>query len=245
MKKIAIIGGTGLSALPDLQLTEELQMETPYGAPSAKLQLGELEGKQLVFLPRHGNPHLIPPHRINYRANIWALREFGVDQIVAVNAVGGMGEEMDAGHIAIPDQIIDYTYGREHTFSDSADVDLQHVDFTNPYDEIVRQELLDAATALELPFSKSGCYGATQGPRLESSAEIQRMLRDGCDLVGMTGMPEAALARELDLPYAVISMVVNRAAGLSEGIITMEEIERVMETGMVQVLLLLRRFLQG
>lgn len=244
MKKIAIIGGTGLSALPDLQMTEELQVETPYGVPSAKLQLGELEGKQLVFLPRHGNPHLIPPHRINYRANIWALREFGVDQIVAVNAVGGIGEEMDAGHIAIPDQIIDYTYGREHTFSDSADVDLQHVDFTNPYDEMVRQELLDAATALELPFSNNGCYGATQGPRLESAAEIQRMLRDGCDLVGMTGMPEAALARELDIPYAVISMVVNRAAGLSEGIITMEEIERVMETGMVQVLLLLRRFLQ-
>ena len=244
MEKIAIIGGTGLSALPELQLTEEKQIDTPYGAPSAKLQLGELNGKQLVFLPRHGNPHLIPPHSINYRANIWALREFGVDKIVAVNAVGGIGDEMDAGHIAIPDQIIDYTYGREHTFSDSADVELEHVDFTNPYDEVLRQALVDAATALELPFSKRACYGATQGPRLESAAEIQRMLRDGCDLVGMTGMPEAALARELDLPYAVISMVVNRAAGLSEGIITMEEIERVMETGMVQVLLLLGQFLQ-
>lgn len=243
MKVTGIIGGSGLSALPGLSATGQKEISTPYGACSAILKLGEIARRKLVFLPRHGHPHRIPPHCINYRANIWALREMGVDEIIAVNAVGGIGDRMEAGHIAIPDQIIDYTYGREHTYSDSADVDLQHVDFSYPYDESLRQGLIAAAIALELPVSEQATYGATQGPRLESAAEIVRMANDGCHIVGMTGMPEAALARELDLPYAVISLVVNRAAGLSEGIITMEEIERVMESGMDQVLLLLRHFL--
>jgi 5'-methylthioinosine phosphorylase len=243
MKLIGIIGGSGLTELPGLSRTGQKELNTPYGPCSAALQLGEIARKKLVFLPRHGHPHRIPPHCINYRANIWALREIGVDAIIAVNAVGGIGDHMDAGHIAIPDQIIDYTYGREHTYSDGADVNLQHIDFSYPYDESLRQELLAAAAALELPVSDKATYGATQGPRLESAAEIIRMANDGCHIVGMTGMPEAGLARELDLPYAVISLVVNRAAGLSEGIITMEEIEHVMESGMEQVLLLLQHFL--
>ncbi len=242
--RIAIIGGTGLSELPGFEMTDKNSIETPYGEPSASLLMGRFEQHELVFLPRHGNPHRIPPHCINYRANLWALKELKVNSVLAVNAVGGISEDMDAGVVVIPDQLIDYTYGREHSYSDSCDVPLQHVDFTSPYDELLRQRLLDAVEQTDIPYIGEATYGATQGPRLETAAEIDRMAGDGCDLVGMTGMPEAVLARELDLPYAAVCLVVNRAAGRSEGIITMEEIERVMASGMQEVLLLLQRFLK-
>lgn len=239
MGAIAVIGGTGLAEMPGLVIENELQVTTPYGAPSSALRMGRLNGTQLVFLSRHGSPHRIPPHKVNYRANIWALKEAGVDRVLAVNAVGGINMQMGAGHICIPDQIVDYTWGREHTYSDGADVPLEHVDFTWPYDEALRVVLGEEAAALGLDYSLRGVYGATQGPRLESIGEINRMERDGCDIVGMTGMPEAALARELGLRYACVSLIVNMAAGRGEGEITMEEIERVLATGMGQVVSLL------
>lgn len=244
MGAIAVIGGTGLAEMPGLVIENELLVSTPYGAPSSPLRLGRLNGTQLVFLSRHGSPHRIPPHKVNYRANLWALKEAGVDRVLAVNAVGGINLAMGAGHICIPDQIVDYTWGREHTYSDGADVPLEHVDFTWPYDEALRELLGEEARALGLDHSTRGVYGATQGPRLESIGEINRMERDGCDIVGMTGMPEAALARELGLRYACVSLVVNMAAGRGEGEITMEEIERVLATGMGEVVSLLSRSLQ-
>ena len=240
MKRIGIIGGTGLARYEGLEHIRSEFIATPYGEPSALLRHARLGDTEVVFLPRHGDPHRIPPHRVNYRANLWALNNAGVKGVIAVNAVGGITPAMEAGVICIPDQIIDYTYGRIHTFSDDADSALQHVDFSYPYDEVLRNALIGAAQELALEVEERGTYGATQGPRLESVAEINRMERDGCDVVGMTGMPEAALARELDLPYASVCLVVNPAAGRSEGIITMEQIDAVMATGMETVKSLLK-----
>ena len=239
MQKIGIIGGTGLLHMPGLAIRDTLTVETPYGATSSTLTTGLLNSVELVFLARHGNPHRLPPHKINYRANLWALQNVGVDHIIAVNAVGGIHPKMGPGHINIPDQIVDYTYGREHTFSDSTEVPLHHIDFTFPYNRMLRTHIASAAKKLKLNFSDTGVYAATQGPRLESPAEINRLERDGCDIVGMTGMPEAALARELGLFYASIALVVNMAAGRSETEITMADIERVLATGMQDVLKLI------
>lgn len=240
MKRIAIIGGTGLARYEGLESIRTEFIATPYGEPSALLRHARMGDTEVVFLPRHGDPHRIPPHRVNYRANIWALNNAGVSGIIAVNAVGGITPAMESGAICIPDQIIDYTHGRIHTYSDDADSSLQHVDFSYPYDEVLRQAVIDAAQDAAIDVVDRGVYGATQGPRLESVAEINRMERDGCDVVGMTGMPEAALARELDLPYASVCLVVNPAAGRSEGIITMEQIDAVMATGMETVKALLK-----
>lgn len=235
MVDIAVIGGTGLNALAGVSVIEQRRVETPYGPVSAPLQLVEVGGRRALFLARHGQPHHIPPHRINYRANVWALREQGIRRVVAVNAVGGISAAMAAGVIALPDQIIDYTYGREHTYYDGEAGALEHVDFSYPYSESLRGELLGAASAAGVPVVNGGVYGATQGPRLETVAEIERMARDGCALVGMTGMPEAALARELGLDYAALCLVVNPAAGRAPGIITMEDIRRVLAEGMGRV----------
>ncbi len=232
---LGIIGGSGLTEFSELQITREILIETPYGKPSAALVKGELHGKPLVFLARHGNPHSIPPHCVNYRANLWALKSLGVSQVLAVNAVGGITAGQESGVISFPDQIIDYTWGRQHTYSDSAEVALQHVDLSYPYTEQLRHNLLKAAQQLGMPVIKHGVYAAVQGPRLETAAEIRRLANDGCDIVGMTGMPEAALARELGLEYACIALVVNKAAGLNQGIITMEEMQQVMRSGMQQV----------
>lgn len=240
MARIAIIGGTGLARFDGLENIRTEFIATPYGEPSALLRHARVGDTEVVFLPRHGDPHRIPPHRVNYRANIWALHNAGVSGIIAVNAVGGITPQMEAGAICVPDQIVDYTWGRVHTYSDDADSPLQHVDFSYPYDEVLRQAIIDAAGELGTEIVDRGTYGATQGPRLESVGEINRMERDGCDLVGMTGMPEAALARELDLPYASICLVVNPAAGRTEGIITMEQIDAVMATGMETVKALLK-----
>lgn len=227
----AIIGGSGLQQLPGLEVLERIDRQTPWGKLSSPVTIGRLGGRKILFIARHGDNHGIAPHRVNYRANIAALAELGATAVLAFNAVGGIGPGLGAGCLVIPDQIIDYTWGREHTYSDSTDVSLQYVDFTEPYDKQLRQALVDAAIGRNQPVQNGGVYGATQGPRLESAAEILRMERDGCDIVGMTGMPEAGLAREKGLPYACLALVVNPAAGKSEALITMEDIAGVMERG--------------
>ncbi len=242
MTKLAIIGGSGLNQMKGLSIHSTEQLETPYGSPSANFIHGSLNNQDIVFLARHGSPHNIPPHKINYRANIWGLKQLGITEIISVVAVGGITLNMAPAHIAIPDQIIDYSYGREHTFfADNLEA-VTHIDFTFPYSKQLRNRIIKVASESGLSFTSTGTYGSTQGPRLESAAEILRMEQDGCDLVGMTGMPEAALAKELDMGYAAIAVIANWAAGKSEGEITMDEIEQHLKTGMLQVEKLLASF---
>ncbi len=224
----AIIAGSGLLSFPGLHIDETLLVDTPWGRPSGPVYRGRLNGVDVLFMTRHGDSHTIAPHKVNYRANIAALVQNGATHLLAYNAVGGISADYDAGKLAVADQIIDYTWGREHTFYDSEAAGLEYIDFTSPYDNTLRQVLLAAADNSGVTILRQGIYGATQGPRLESAAEIKRMERDGCDIVGMTGMPEAALAREKDLSYASLSLVVNPAAGKSGGQISMEDIERVL-----------------
>lgn len=228
---LAIVGGSGLAQLANLEVTHHQVVDTPYGEPSGALCFGNLRGRAVVFLARHGHAHTIPPHKINYRANIWALHSQHATSILSVASVGGIRSDLLPGVLAIPDQIIDYTYGRESTFFDATDKGVTHIDFTEPYSAALRGELLKAAALLEEHVVAGGNYAATQGPRLETAAEIDRLERDGADMVGMTGMPEAALARELGLPYAAIAVVVNRAAGRGRNgrIITLAEIQSVSE----------------
>lgn len=241
MSRLAIIGGTGLSDLVGLTDREEDVASSSFGETSAVIESGFLEGQKIHFLSRHGKPHSIPPHKINYRANIDALHQRGVSKIIAVNAVGGIRKSLKPKHIVIPHQIVDYTYGREHTFSDGLSrAELKHIDFSDPYDDDLRFCLINAAEQSDFAFCDEGVYACTQGPRLETAAEIERLERDGCDVVGMTGMPEAALARELGIAYASLCLVVNPAAGIASEPITMEEIHRVLSTGMNNVLALLR-----
>ncbi len=223
----AIIGGTGLSRIDGLTIKRMQSVDTPYGEPSSPLMEGSVNGNPVVFLARHGNPHRIPPHLVNYRANIWALHYLKAKRIIAINAVGGISSALNLAELVIVDQIIDYSYGRAHTFFEDQ---ATHVDFTHPFDETLREAIIRSAQTManeeaEFRFSDRGTYGCTQGPRLESAAEIARMSRDGCDVVGMTGMPEAVLARELGLPYAAISMVVNMAAGIAGDLVTMDAID--------------------
>jgi 5'-methylthioinosine phosphorylase len=213
---LAIIGGSGLTQLASLGVTARKAVRTPYGEPSGALTFGSLRGRKTMFLARHGYGHTIPPHEVNYRANIWALREEGATEIVSVAAVGGIRADLGPGMLVIPHQIIDYTWGRRATFFEGGDVPVTHIDFTAPYTERLRRKLLAAAQACGETIVDGAVYAATQGPRLESAAEIDRLERDGADLVGMTGMPEAVLARELDLAYAAIAVVVNHAAGRGE-----------------------------
>ena len=231
--RVAIIGGTGLDTLPGLELTESRLVSTPFGEPASPLALGTFAGHPVCFLPRHGTAHAVPPHRINYRANVWALRCAGVQEIIACAAVGGIGPGLETGKIVVPDNLIDYTWGRESTFHEPPDV--THVDFTYPYSGPLREALLRAGEEVGIAVVDGGVYGATQGPRLETAAEIDRMERDGCTIVGMTGMPEAVLAREAGLEYATCALVVNAAAGRAVGVITMDEIARALDSGMVQV----------
>ena len=243
MTQLAIVGGTGLTRLDDLQIIDRVQLDTPFGPPSAEFVTGKLHHKKIIFLARHGASHTIPPHKINYRANVWGLQQMGAEQIIAVAAVGGITEAMAPAQIAIPDQIIDYTYGRSHTFFED-DLDaVVHVDFTHPYTPRLRAKLITAAANAGIAVTPLGTYGCAQGPRLETSAEIQRMERDGCDLVGMTGMPEAALARELGIEYAAIAVVANWAAGKTDGEITMAEIEQHLHKGMTKTADLLKAFI--
>ncbi|WP_019864671.1 S-methyl-5'-thioinosine phosphorylase [Methylovulum miyakonense] len=243
MTQLAIIGGTGLTQLSGLTIIKREQLTTPYGSPSADFITGELNQKPVVFLARHGNPHTLAPHKINYRANIWGLKQLGVEDIIAVAAVGGITAAMQPAHIVIPDQIIDYTYSRKQTFFDDGNYPVKHIDFTFPYSPTLRSALIAAASQAGITISGRGTYGCTQGPRLETIAEINRMERDGCDLVGMTGMPEASLAKELDINYASVSVVANWAAGKSEGEITMPEIEQNLHIGMANTAKLLEAFI--
>ena len=234
-KTTAIIGGTGLTELPAIEIVQQHDIETDLGRPSSPVSEVDWCGQRVLFLARHGHPHSVPPHRVNYRANLLALQQLGAEQIIAVNAVGGIDADMGAGVLVIPDQIVDYTHGRADTFFDGIYRPLDHIDFTHPYTDDVRQQLIKAARDIQLPIMDGGVYAATQGPRLESIAEINRLEKDGCDLVGMTGMPEAALARELDIPYASLCLVVNPAAGKSDALITMDDIRRVLTEGMQKV----------
>lgn len=236
---LAVIGGSGLSRFDSLVAKRREMVHTPFGQASGPVVHGELGGQPLMFMARHGHGHTIPPHRINYRANIWALQKAGATEVIAVAAVGGIAEGLQPGALAVPEQIIDYTSGREMSFFECDPV--THVDFTEPYDASLRLRLVAAAQAIGLPVHQGGCYGATQGPRLETAAEIRRMAQDGCTMVGMTGMPEAVLARELALPYATCAIVVNRAAGLNGGApIDMVEIKASLEQGVQDALQLLR-----
>jgi len=243
MTTLAIIGGSGLSQLKELNIIKREQLNTPYGAPSAEFITGELNHNKIVFLARHGNPHTLAPHKINYRANIWSLKQLGVDRIIAVAAVGGITSSMAPEHIVIPDQIIDYSHGRLHSFFDDKNQPVTHIDFTYPYQPSLRKALITAASHAQLSISPIGTYGCTQGPRLETSAEIKRMQQDGCDLVGMTGMPEAALAKELGIDYAAIAVVANWAAGKGIGEISMTELEQHLRIGMIKVIKLLNAFI--
>ncbi len=210
---LAILGGTGLTKLPGLTITHRQVVRTPYGEPSGALTFGELEGHPVIFLARHGYGHTIPPHLVNYRANLWALASQKVTHVAAIASVGGIHPEMGPGRLAVPDQIIDYTWGREHTFAVYDGRPVTHLDFTWPYCEDMRQRLMQALERAGEDYLDGGTYGCTQGPRLETKAEIDRMARDGADMVGMTGMPETYLAKEIGLCYATLAVSVNWAAG--------------------------------
>ena len=236
MSKIAIIGGTGLTSLEGLRVIRRQVVKTPYGPMSAPLVFGEYNGREVVFLARHGHGHTIPPHQVNYRANIWALKHIEASQVIAVASVGAIHPAMEPEHLVIPHQLIDYTYDRAHTFFESNLEYVTHVDFTHPYCPSLREKLLQAAQQCSgFTVHDGGVYGATQGPRLETAAEIDRMDRDGCDLVGMTGMPEAVLARELNLCYAACAVVANKAAGRGPETLTLHDIKICLEQGMVHV----------
>lgn len=230
--KLAIIGGTGLTELEGIEIVECKEVSTPYGSPSAPLVLGRLEGRDVIFLARHGNPHRIPPHEVNYAANIYALKQEGVTTIIGVNAVGGIEDVMGPAHVVIPDQLIDYTHGRKNTYFEGEMDAVTHIDFSFPYTESTRQSLISAAEKHDVAYSDYGVYACTQGPRLETAAEVARLERDGCHIIGMTGMPEAALAAELKIDYACLALVVNWAAGKTEAIITMDEIDQAIDEGM-------------
>jgi 5'-methylthioadenosine phosphorylase len=234
---LAIIGGSGLSRLAALEVTERRAFRTPYGEPSGALTFGRIGGKPVIFLARHGYGHTIPPHEVNYRANIWALKDAGATKIVSVASVGGIPVEFGPGALVIPHQLLDYTWGRPATFFEGPDQPVTHIDFTHPYSADMRRALLQAAAACGERVHDGGVYATTQGPRLETAAEVNRLERDGADLVGMTGMPEAALAREAGLEYAAIAVVVNYAAGrgTSEKAIDLAEIDAVLKQAIVRV----------
>jgi len=239
MKTWGIIGGSGLDVWDEIAWVDEIAVSTPYGEPSAALRVGSVkrEGEEplkLIYLPRHGADHAYAPHRINYRANLWAMKQAGVSATLATATVGAIALDIKPGAICIPEQLIDYTWGREQSFSE--DGKLMHIDFTQPFDALLREALIGSASALEGAFDLhvQGVYGCTQGPRLETAAEIARLARDGCSLVGMTAMPEAALARELSMPYALLCLAVNPAAGLgqSASAIDHQDLKQVMAKGM-------------
>jgi 5'-methylthioinosine phosphorylase len=224
---LAVIGGTGLYKLAALKDVETLQPSTRFGAPSGPIRLGTLDGHRVAFLARHGEGHSLPPHKINYRANLAALQSLGAQRVLALNTVGGIGDRFGPCVLACPDQLIDYTWGRVSTICEDEGSEVLHVDFGEPYTRALRQDVIAAAAKAGVDLVAEGCYGATQGPRLETRAEIARMRRDGCDLVGMTGMPEAGLARELGLDYACLAIVANWAAGAGpdpDEVITLQDV---------------------
>ena len=242
MAKIGLIVGSGALAW-DLGWEETGGVETPWGDAAAPLRRADHHGREVFALARHGVPHRYAPHAVNYRANLALLEAAGVELIVALNTVGGISDFAETESLVLPDQLIDYSWGRVQSYS--PDDDVRHIDFTEPYDRTLRQALLDAAARADVPLHDGGVMGVTQGPRLETAAEIQRMARDGCAVVGMTGMPEAALARELDLPFASIALVVNPAAGLATERIDLDDIRAASARAMSRATGLLDVFLEG
>jgi 5'-methylthioadenosine phosphorylase len=238
---LAILGGSGLTSFAELEIERREVVRTPYGEPSGPITIGRLNGKSVAFLPRHGYGHTIPPHDINYRANLWALRQAGVTSIIAIASVGGIRADLDPGSLILLDQILDYTWGRASTYFDSPEQPVTHIDFTLPFDSHLRNLLKQAAMDAGMSLIDGGTYACMQGPRLETAAEINRYERDGADMVGMTLMPEAALARELEIPYAALSVVVNHAAGRGDSreAISTAEINRNLESTMQLVRALL------
>ena len=234
---LAVIGGSGLTKLSILENARQVEMRTPYGSPSCPLSLGTIRGRPVVFLARHGGEHSIAPHEINYRANLWALKEQRPGAVVSIATVGAIRAGLQSGALLVPDQILDYTWGRRSTFFEGEGAAVTHVDFTEPYSQSTRKRIARAAAACGEAIFEGGVYATTQGPRLESAAEINRLEKDGADVVGMTGMPETALARELGLEYAAIAVVVNAAAGRGESkhAVSLEQMQSVLDAAMQRV----------
>ena len=234
---LGIIGGTGLTQLDNLTVIRRQIARTPYGEASQPLIFGEIAGEEVVFLARHGGGHTIPPHAVNYRANIWALHSVGVTHLLAVATVGGISSDLKAGDIVLPNQILDYTHGRKNTYHDGIELPVKHIDFTEPYSNLMRQLCKQAAMNINQALRDDGVYACVQGPRLETAAEINRLERDGASLVGMTGMPEAVLARELGLQYAAICPIANQAAGRGDSVngIHYEEVITTLDLTMIKV----------
>ena len=234
---LAIIGGSGLTKLANLEVGKRKLARTPYGDPSGAITYGRIGEREILFLARHGYGHTIAPHEVNYRANLWALKQAGADSVVSVASVGGIRNDIWPGTLVLPHQIIDYTWGRTSTFFEGPGSPVNHIDFTEPYSRSLRATILAAASACGERVTDGGVYAATQGPRLETAAEINRLERDGADIVGMTGMPEAALAREIDLEYAAIAVVANYGAGRgdSEHAVALDRIEAILEEAMGRV----------
>lgn len=241
---LGIIGGSGFNQLASLDVSHREVVRTPYGEPSGPVTLGRIAGRQVAFIARHGHGHTIPPHRVNYRANIFALHSLGAKEVVSVASVGGIRADMAPGVLVAPHQIIDYTWGRETTFHDGGNGVVLHIDFTEPYDPSLRARLLATARRIDEAMIDGAVYAATQGPRLETAAEVTRLQRDGADIVGMTGMPEASLAREMQLPYAAICVVANWAAGRADSAhgISFEHIEEILQQTMGRVRGLIEAF---
>lgn len=241
---LAIIGGSGLSKLGIMEVTQRKVARTPYGEPSGPLTFGRIRGREVIFLARHGYGHTIAPHEVNYRANLWALKDAGALHVISVASVGGIESGLGPGILALPHQIIDYTWGRPSTYFEGAGAPVNHIDFTEPYSQPLRARILKAAQAAGQPLVDRGVYAATQGPRLESAAEINRLARDGADMVGMTGMPEASLAREISLEYAALAVVANYAAGRGESAraVPLDRIGAVLDEAMGRVRRIIEKF---
>lgn len=243
MSLIAIVGGSGFDTYDDFVVNDAIIQDTPYGPHSGPVLKGKLGNSSCLFMPRHGTGHKVPPHKVNYRANLWLLKKLGVTHIVACNVVGGITPSMSPDTIVIPDQLIDYTSGREHTFYDGRQDEflggdfqnLDHVDFGNPYSEKLRTDVIEFFNQVGVKIMTRGVYGCTQGPRLETAAEIERMKRDGCDIVGMTGMPEAGLAKEIGLEYVSVAVVVNWTAGITTENLSMVEIMKTVRKNMGEI----------
>ncbi|MEE8150240.1 MAG: S-methyl-5'-thioinosine phosphorylase [Nitrosomonadaceae bacterium] len=243
---LAIIGGTGMAQLSCLEISHRKIVRTPYGEPSGPLTFGKINKHEVVFLARHGYGHTIPPHAVNYRANLWALHSLNPTRVISVASVGGIRADLTPGKTAVPDQIIDHTYGRKFTYFEDTDKPITHIDFTKPYCDKTRGRILEAAKLENEKIIDGGVYAATQGPRLETAAEINKLEREGADMVGMTGMPESALAKELGLRYATIAVVANYAAGRGTNThaIRLEDVHAVLEKAMVGVRRILERVVE-
>jgi purine nucleoside phosphorylase len=240
---LGLIVGSGFAQL-GLEVLTRSPTKTPYGEPSSAILTVSIGGGRYACIVRHGEGHTLAPHEINYRANLWALQQRGVRACVGVNTVGAIAPGFLPGDLAVPDQLIDYTHGRAATFSGGG-TPVVHVDFTEPFAPLLRGRIATAIADCRFNV-RGGTYGVTQGPRLETAAEIARLGRDGCAMVGMTAMPEAALARELGIDYAICAIAVNHAAGSApDGAFIGEQIERFAGLGMQRVAAVLARLAGG